>query len=169
MDSSRFEAGDGAPDSHPATLPPVRLPQHGTTRYLRVEFEVEDGVVRWVTPRTILGIVPIGTRRIEVPIEGVGALRLRRVVHPVRLVVGAACILVPPALALWWAAVPLAVFGLWVILVSVGPHLEMVTSAGTKHRAAVCFGHQIDAELYVDAVGGFAAEARRSASAGSGD
>jgi hypothetical protein len=58
-------------------------------------------------------------------------------------------------------------FGIWVTLVSLGPHLEVGTLSGKRHRVGVCFGHQIDAELYAAAVNGLVEEAHGSAADGS--
>jgi hypothetical protein len=58
------------------------------------------------------------------------------------------------------------IFGIWVTLVSLGPHLEVGTLSGKRHRVGVCFGHQIDAELYAAAVNGLVEEAHGSAADG---
>jgi len=114
---------------------------------------VEDGVLGWEVPRTLLGMIAIGSRHIEVPVTEIGFLRLRRVVpHPVRWVIGAAGVVVPWCFVPWWAAVPLLVLGLWAILITLGPHLELETKSGEIQRAPVCFGHSLDAELYIAAV-----------------
>jgi hypothetical protein len=59
---------------------------------------------------------------------------------------------VPLVLGLAWAALPLAIVGAWVILVALGPQLEVVTSGGTRHHAGFCASHEIDAELFTAAV-----------------
>jgi hypothetical protein len=82
-------------------------------------------------------------------------------VRPFRLLAGVAIVVAPFVLAWWWAAVPMVLVGLWVALVSLGPQLEVVTVAGARHRAAVCFGHQMDAEIYVEAVNDLAEQARQ--------
>ena len=51
-----------------------------------------------------------------------------------------------------WVASPVVLFGLGLALLSFGPHVELVTSAGQVHRAGVCWGHKLDGELYADAV-----------------
>ncbi len=134
-------------------LPPLLLPQHGLTRYLRVRLGVEDGELRWERPRTLLGIVPLGTRRLAVPLGELSSLRLRRSTpRPVRLTIGVLLIGLPFALVPWWLALPLLLIGVWVTLVALGPGLEIVTSAGRRRNAAVCFGHEFDADLFVEAV-----------------
>jgi hypothetical protein len=130
------------------------------TRYLRVRLEVTDGVLLWEVPRALLGVVPIDVRRIAVPVGEIRSVVMSRAVRPLSLLVAAACIAVPLILALWWLAAPMVLLGLWLGLVSFGPNLEVETRSGAKHRAGVCFGHQLDAELYVDAVNDLAAPGR---------
>ena len=47
---------------------------------------------------------------------------------------------------------PLLVLGLWVVLVALGPQLKLATRSGATQHAPVCFGHQLDAELYIAVV-----------------
>jgi hypothetical protein len=54
------------------------LPQHGLTRYLHVRLGVTEGVLWWERPRTALGIVPIGTERVEVSLDELRSLRLHQ-------------------------------------------------------------------------------------------
>ncbi len=135
------------------SVPRTRLPVHGTTRYIRTELEVVDGTLIWEVPRTILGMIPAGSRSIEIPIADVSTVEMRRVVpHPIRLSLGLVAAVGPWFFLPWWAAIPLLLLGLWTILIALGPHLEVVTKGGTKHRSPVCFGHSLDAELYKAAV-----------------
>lgn len=141
--------------------PPITMPMHGLTRYLKARVEVTEGVLRWEVPRTLLGVVPLGVRRVAVAVAEVGSVRVSRTVRPLRLVAGVAIVVAPFLLGWWWAAVPMVLVGLWVTLVSLGPQLEVVTVAGARHRAAICFGHQIDAEVYIEAVNDLAQQARQ--------
>ncbi len=144
------------------SLPPMILPQHGLTRFLRVRLEVQDGALRWMRPRTLLGIVPLGTLRWAMPLGEVDLLRLRRATpRPVRLASGLLLLAVPLFVLPWWVAVPVMLFGAWVLLVSLGPALEVKTTSGKRHRVAVCFGHQIDADLFIEAVSDFTATRRQ--------
>jgi len=167
VESSETGAGSAKPDPGSGWVPRITVPLHGLTRYLRVRFEVTDGVLRWEVPRTLLGTVPIGVRHIEVPVGEVRSARVHMAARPLRLLVGAACIAVPAVLGLWWLAVPMVVVGAWVVLVSFGPQLEVVTRAGVRHRAVVCFGHRIHAEMYAAAVNDLAEEAQHSTRSGS--
>jgi hypothetical protein len=76
------------------------------------------------------------------------------------LLVGLGFVVLPWFLVPWWAALPLLILGLWVTLVALGPQLALRTHSGAQHRAAVCFGHQLDAELYIAAVEDLAATSR---------
>jgi hypothetical protein len=135
------------------SVPRTTLPVHGTTRYLRTHLAVVAGVLEWEVPRSVLGIVPLGSRLISVPVREVAAVRMRRMVpHPVRLGIGLVLVVAPWLLLPWWVSLPLLILGLWTLLVAVGPHLEVVTTDGATHRAPICFGHQFDAELYKSAV-----------------
>ena len=147
------------PESGPGWLPPIRLPVHTLTRYLRVRLGVAEGVLRWEVPRTLLGLVPVGMRRTRVPIGEVRSTRVRMVVHPLHALAGGACIALPLAFGLGWGAVPLVVVGAWVVLVSFGPHVEVATFAGKRHRAGVCYSHRFDGEMYATAVNDLAGQA----------
>lgn len=135
------------------SVPRTTLPVHGTTRYIRTHVAVDDGVLKWEVPRTLLGMIPVGSRLIAVPLSNVETVGLRRVVlHPARLVIGAALVVTPWFFLPWWFSVPLLLLGLWTILVALGPHLEVVTKVGKVYRSPICFGHSLDAELYMAAV-----------------
>ena len=150
----------GGPMTNPPgeQAPPMTVPVHGLTRYLRVTVAVIDRVVRWTVPRTVAGIVPIGMRRVTVPIEDVQRISIGRAFHPVRLLLGLAAMVAPWFLLPWWLAVPLLILGGWVVLTTLGPHLILSRRSGRTHRAAVCYDHQFDAELYVDVVNELSAE-----------
>ena len=128
------------------SLPPILVPQHNLARYRRVRLEVTDGVFRWDEPRTVLGIIPVGRR------AGRWATSLLAVAAAV---VG--FLLLP-----WWLAVPLLLVALWVLVVSTGPYLEARTLSGGRRRVAVCFGHKIDAELFMAGLADIVSEARSS-------
>ena len=135
------------------SVPRTTLPVHGSTRYIRTKIEVDEGVVRWEVPRTVLGMIAIGSRFIEVPVEDVASVQMRRVVvQPSRLLTGAVLAVAPWFLLPWWLSVPVLLLGLWTILIALGPHLEMVTSGGVVHRTPVCFRHSLDGDLYVAAL-----------------
>ena len=152
MESSESGARNGGPGPGPGWLPPISIPVHPLTRYLRVRLEVTDGVLRWQVPRTLLGVIPIGNRHVGVPMAEVCSARVHMALHPLHLLAGAACIVLPLVSGLGWFSVPLAIIGAWVILVSFGPHVEVVTGGGGRYRAGVCYGHRIDGELYATAV-----------------
>lgn len=162
VESNWTGSRDATPDPGPLQVPRITVPVHALARYLRVRLEVTDGMLRWEVPRTLLGIVPIGVHHISVPVGDVRSLRVHRVVRPLSLFVGVACIVLPLVLGLWWAAVPLVIVGLWLVLVSIGPRLEVVTDTGAKRHTSVCFSHRIDAELYMAAVRDVAEQARES-------
>ena len=134
------------------SVPPILVPMHALTRYLRASLGVDGGVMTWDVPRTVLGIVPAGTRRIRVPVGEIASVSVGRAVRPLRLLVGGALVVAPWLFLTWWAAVPLTILGLWIVLASLGPRIEAVTHDGEKHRADVCFGHQLDADLYLAAL-----------------
>ena len=134
------------------TLPVIIVPTHGMTRYLRVRLGVADGVMEWQVPRTILGIVPFGVRRVAVPVASIRVVRIHRTLRPVSAVAGLACIALPIAVQWWWLVVPFCAGGLALIAISVGPRLEATTARGRTYRADVCFGHEFDADLYAEAV-----------------
>jgi hypothetical protein len=95
MDTNVADGGRFSPDPGPERVPTITLPQHGLTRYLRARLALAAAVLRWEVPRTFLGVVPIGVRHFEVPAEEIRSARITKVAHPIRLLVGAACIVVP--------------------------------------------------------------------------
>lgn len=141
----------------PVQAPPIRVPTHNLTRYLRVTVEVMGNIVRWSVPRTILGLIPIGVRLVAVPIGDVASITVGRSVRPLHLLIGFAGVILPWFFLPWWISLPLLVVGLWIVLVALGPQLVLVTNANETHRAAVCFGHELDAELYIAVVEDLAA------------
>ena len=138
--------------------PPIRVPTHNLTRYSRTTVEVSDNTVRWRVPRTILGLVPAGVRLVAVPIDDVASIRVSRTVRPLRLLVGLAGVVLPWFFLPWWVSLPLLILGLWVVLVALGPQLILTTKKHERYQAPVCFGHQLDAELYMSVVEDLAAE-----------
>ena len=147
-------------------LPPITVPVHGTTRYLRATIAATDGVMTWRAPTTVLGVVPIGEHTIEVPvgdIESIRTVEVGRAPNGLNLVLGILLLATPWFVLRWWVALPIAVGGLWASLVALGPKLEAVTTGGERHRIGVCFQHQLDADLFVEAVTDLASEARPGA------
>ncbi len=148
------QSGEVGSRTSPAadSVPPILVPMHGLTRYLRASLGVTGGVMTWDVPRTLVGLVHTGMRRIRVPVAEIASVTVGRAVRPFRLLVGVAVVAVPWFFLAWWAAVPLTGVGLWIVLASLGPRIEAVTHDGRKHRADVCFGHQLDADLYLAAL-----------------
>lgn len=135
------------------SVPRTTLPIHGTTRYIRTHLAVDDGVLRWEVPRTLLGMIQIGSLMIEIPVADVEMVRMRRFMpDPIRLAVGLVLVVAPWFLLPWWVSVPLLILGLWTILITLGPRLEVITKSAATHRSPVCFRHSLDAELYIAAV-----------------
>lgn len=151
-ESRETGTGGSGPGPRPGWLPPIDIPVHPLTRYLRVRLEVTDGVLRWEVPRTLLGLIPIGTHHVGVPMTEVRSARVRMVLHPLHLLAGAACIVLPLVFGLGWFSAPLVIIGAWAALASFGPQVEVTTRGGARYRAGVCYGHRIDGELYATAV-----------------
>lgn len=143
-----------------AFLPSVTLPTNNLTRYMRIRMGVDDGVLNGEVPRTLLGILPLGTRRITAPIEEVRGVSIARSLDPLGGGAAAALILLPWFVLPWWAATLLLIVGLWVLAVAWGPKLSIVTTGGKRHTARICFGHELDGELFAEALNRTAAEAR---------
>jgi hypothetical protein len=98
-------------------------------------------------------MIPAGSRSIEVAVADVVSVEMRRMVpHPLRIAIGVAAVVLPWFFLPWWVSIPLLILGLWAILTTLGPHLELRTKAGKIHRTPVCPGHSLDADLYVAAV-----------------
>jgi hypothetical protein len=130
------------------------LPVHPAARHLRTRLAVDEWVLRWDVPRALLGIVPLGTKHVEVPLAELGSLALVRLaVRPLRLVVGILIAFGAFALGLpWWGTIGLLALGGWVSFRALVSGLELRTTTGAVHHAGVCFGHLFDAEVYAVAV-----------------
>jgi len=135
-----------------ASLPMMILPIHSLARYIRTRLEVTDGVLRWEVTRTLLKVIPVRPRQIEIPLADLESLQLLDPGIRVRVVAGLACLTTPFFLFAWWVALPISIIGTWVVSVMLGPRLEVTTRSGQCHRANVCFSHQLDAELFIEAV-----------------
>lgn len=137
--------------------PPILVPAHNLARWVHAKLAVRNGVMRWEVPRTILGIIPVGKRVMEVPTSEVLGIRVGRTVRPMGAGAGIALIVLPFLFEWgWWAALTVPI-GVWAFLVATGPRIEAKTSRGRTIRANVCFGHKLDADLYIAAVEDIAA------------
>lgn len=138
----------------PGHVPPLVLPVHPAGRHLRTRLGVDEWVLRWDVPRAFLGIVPMGTKHVEVPLTELASLALVRLaVRPLRLVVGILIAFGAFALGVpWWGTIGLLLLGAWVSFRSLVSGLELRTTSGRVHHAGVCFGHLFDAEVYAVAV-----------------
>lgn len=109
---------------------------------------------------SIEGILPIGRRVIDMPVEEVATLEVGKVIHPVRLTVTVAVLVLAILTGSWWIVVPGVVIALWIVVVAFGPNLIPTTTSGDRETTAICLGHQIDGEFHRDAVWAIAEEHR---------
>lgn len=134
------------------SVPPMVIPAHNLARWIHARLAIADGNLRWETTRTLLGIVPVGRRTIEVPASAVEWIHIGRSFRPLNFTVGVAAMITPLLIGHgWWALLTVPV-GLWITLVSLGPRMVAKIETGETCRVDVCFGHQIDADLYIAAV-----------------
>ncbi|HEX6887787.1 MAG TPA: hypothetical protein VF143_06745 [Candidatus Nanopelagicales bacterium] len=133
-------------------LPPTVLPLNRATPRYRARLEATDGVLRWETPRTLLGLLRVGTRRVALPLADITDVRSRLGVHPARLAVGlallAAILTGPPAWAIPVLAAPAG------LLLMMAPDAELVvrTTDGRTRRLAICVLHRMDVGLVAAAL-----------------
>jgi hypothetical protein len=76
-----------------AAEPPTRrvsLLTNGVTWYLRSSLDLESGRVRVTTPRTFLGFVPFGTKRLEMGAAELQHISLGAKLYPERLIAAVA-------------------------------------------------------------------------------
>ena len=125
---------------------------HSLARYRRTRLEVRRSRLYWTISRAALGLVPVGSKQVVVDLDQIEELRVLNIGNPVRAVAGLACLAAPWFFMPWWAALPTAMILTWVVTVALGPRLELRTASGGVHRAGVCFSHQLDADLFVEAV-----------------
>ncbi|NQV08025.1 hypothetical protein HQ535_15925, partial [bacterium] len=113
------------------SLPEMTVPMHNLTRYLRARVAVFGGVMTWQIPRTLLGIIPIGQRKVEVPVGEIRSLKMNgRTMHPISSLVGMVAVATPWFFLPWQGALLILIIGLWVLVVSLGPGIEASTRRG---------------------------------------
>lgn len=135
------------------SLPEMILPQHNLTRYVRAGLSVTDGTMLWRLRHLVLGVLPFGSREVRIPVARVASMRLQDwTMRPWRWPFTVGLIVAAALLTPWWVMTPLVLIGAWTSFVSIGPSIQVITIDGATHRAAVCFGHRIDAELFIEAV-----------------
>ena len=81
--------------------------------------------------------------------------------RPFSLVVGVLCIVVPLVLGVWWVAVPGLIFGLWVVLVSLGPRSMWSPAPGRRIMQTCASATSSMLSLYMAAVSDLAEQARK--------
>lgn len=126
----------GSAGAHVAGTPHVPSSRHTGTWvlrtntvsfYLRSRLELRPDRLHVETPATILGLVPIGTRVRDVSLEDLTGVRIRVVVHPDRLLVAAALLMLAwmiglPMLAA--AALTIVALGLLFLAIALGMRIE---------------------------------------------
>ncbi len=149
------------------SVSPMVIPAHNLARWVRTEMAIANGVMEWQVPRTILGVLPFRRDRIAASTADVEGIAVTRAVRrPVSLTIGLATIVAPFILGWGWWGLLTVPFGLWISLVSLGPRMVATTFDGSRLPADVCFGHQIDADLYIAAVHDIGAEIRAQRAGG---
>jgi hypothetical protein len=147
-------------------LPPTVLPLNRATPWYRARIEATDGVLRWETPRTLLGLLRAGTRRVALPLADITAVRARLGVHPARLAVGLAllgAILTGPSA---WAVPVLAALAGLQLMMAPDAQLVVRTIDGRTRRLAICILHRMDVELVAAALADLTGSAREAAGRG---
>lgn len=139
-------------NSHRVQLPPTVLPLNTITPYLRARLEVADDCLRWESPRTVLGIIPIGSRRVEIPLGAIKSVGARYGVYPVRLLLGAGLLAVPFLVTTWWAAAGTLAAAGALLLLAPAARLDVVTADGRAHRLGICIRHRLDVDLIAAAL-----------------
>lgn len=129
-------AGDGF------ALARASLITNGVTWYLRSSLEVDGSALRVSTPRTLLGFLPIGTRRLDSDLDDVTRAALGVKVFPDRSIVavGLALIAVLGNLGTVGTAV-LAVATVAMLLLSVIAVLGIELNDGSRFIVPVCLAH----------------------------
>lgn len=127
---------------------------NGVSWYLRSRLWADRTSIVVETPRTILGLVPIGMRSFTTPLDGRTSLSLSWRVHPERLAVSAALALLaaagPGPVGTVLTVVGAVAFLLLGIIAVV--RIERVDSAPAT--VPVCLAHLPRARRFIEEVGG---------------
>jgi hypothetical protein len=146
--------------------PPVTIPTNSVTPYLRTRIELTDVALRATGPRTLLGIVPVGRRELEVALADLldvrvtMTLRWERLLLAVALLAGA--VLASGVLRL----LPLAL-ALWLLPLSYVAALR-IESRQARHDVPICLFYRFDVGLVAIAARLAAREQRELPRRGSG-
>jgi hypothetical protein len=133
-------------------LPLTTLPLNTLTPYLRARVEVTDDVLRWESPRPVLGFIPVGTQRVALPLATIGSVRSRYTVHPDRLVVGLALMLLPLLWPTWAVIVPSMLAGAVLLMMAPAAQLDVRATASSAYRLTICLRHKMDVDLVAAAL-----------------
>lgn len=139
-------------DEHRVQVPPTTLPMNTITPYLRARLEVVDDTLRWQTPRTVLGLVPIGAERVALPLQTITGVQARYTVHPVRLLLGLGLLVVPVAVPVVWVGLPALAVAVVLLLLAPAAQLRVVSANGRRDDLGVCIRHKLDVDLIAAAL-----------------
>lgn len=130
----------------------VSLLTNGVTWYLRSSIFVSDDRLRVETPHTILGFIPIGTKRLDADLGHVRGSSLGPHLYPGRLAVAFG--LLVAAFVLDWSplAVSALVAGAAMLLLSVIAVMRIDQVGGERFLVPVCLAHLGRASRVVEAV-----------------
>lgn len=107
--------------------------------YLRSRLLLHADALNVTTPRTILGLVPIGTRTWDIPLERLAGVRTTVVVRIERVLVAAALLAVAIFTGLpWLATVALAAVAAILLFLGVALGMRFEERDGGKFTVPVC-------------------------------
>jgi hypothetical protein len=127
--------------------PTVTVLTNSLTPWLRSRFTLREDGLHADVPRTVLGLVPCGRRRVRMPLDRIAEARVAMGFRPERAVV---C-LVLLAVALVVGTSPLRLVtltvGLWLIPLSYVAMLEVVVRDARSERFPICVFARLDVRL----------------------
>jgi hypothetical protein len=141
----------GPPPGAEVLAPTVTVLTNSLTPWLRSRFTLREDGLHADVPRTVLGLVPCGRRRVRMPLDRIAAARVAMGLRPGRAVVclvllAVALVVVTGPLRL----VPLTV-GLWLIPLSYVAMLEVAVRDARRERFPICVFARLDVRLVVAA------------------
>jgi hypothetical protein len=139
-------AGSGGPDvvgsshaPHPRHTGTWILRTNTMSFYLRSRLVLDADALHVTTPRTILGLVPIGTRTWDIPLERLAGVRITVVVRIERVLVAAALLAVAIFVGLpWLATMALAAVAAILLFLGVALGMRMKDRDGARLTVPVC-------------------------------
>jgi hypothetical protein len=150
MARRRQHDADGAPSGSGVLAPTVTVLTNSLTPWLRSRFTVRVDGLQADVPRTLLGLVSSGRRRVTIPLERIADVRVAMALQPVR-VVTCVLLLVGGLAVPGPARVALLLVGIWLVPLSYIAVLRVDVRGARRERFPICVFARFDVGLVATA------------------